>query len=102
MLSEKRTFQGREMQYEDPAWGAYRAASMGIMAPVLESRLNRFSNMGLSTMSSAPTYRCGNQRSLPKVATATVSVPSGGTAGAGATPTVQVRTTTINPMHHRH
>src|SRR6516162_9053674 len=37
--------------------------------------------MGLSTTSSAPGYRCGNQRSLPKVATATVSVPSGRSVG---------------------
>jgi len=37
--------------------------------------------MGLRTTSSAPTYRYGSQRSLPKWATATVSVPSGGCAG---------------------
>src|SRR5262249_4415093 len=35
------------------------------------------------TTSSAPGYRCGNQRSLPKVATATVSVPSGRSVGVG-------------------
>ena len=38
--------------------------------------------MGLSTTSSAPGYSSGNQRSLPKVATATVSVPSGRGVGA--------------------
>src|SRR5262249_41169237 len=58
------------------------SASMGINAPVLTSRLRRFSIMGLSTTSSAPGYSSGNQRSLPKVATATVSVPSGRGVGA--------------------
>ena len=60
-----------------PAWGsARRSWGRGD---------RRFSYIGLRTTSSAPTYRCGSQRSLPKVATATVSVPSGlAAAGGGA------------------
>src|SRR5262245_47076262 len=56
--------------------------------------------MSSQTGFSAAIYWCGSQRSLPKVATATVSVPWGEAAGAGAAPKVQINTTTTNPMHH--
>src|SRR5262245_28637539 len=59
---------------------------MGASSPVLGSRVRRFSPQGLRTTSSAPGYRWGNQRSLPKVATANVSVPVGASAGLDACP----------------
>src|SRR5262245_13982464 len=77
---------------------------MGMRFP-LASRDRRFSQSGLRTTSSAPTYRLGSQRSLPKVATATVSVPSGLAASAGpaATPTstisIDTRETRRTFMH---
>src|SRR2546425_1111341 len=70
-------------QVRPPSSTCQRSASMGIASPVLGSRDSRFSYIGLRTTSSAPTYRLGSQRSLPKVATATVSVPSGLAAAAG-------------------
>src|SRR2546427_12147909 len=60
-----------------PSSTCQRSASMGASSPVFGSRVRRFSYIGLRTTSSAPTYRGGSQRSLPNVATATVSVPSG-------------------------
>src|SRR5713226_6179099 len=71
-------------QVRPPSRTSHRSASMGMRLP-LASRDKRFSHRGLSTTSSAPTYRFGSQRSLPKVATATVRVPSGGAACPGAT-----------------
>ena len=59
--------------------------------------------MGLSTTSSAPGYSSGNQRSLPKVATATVSVPSGwgvGAVSAEATVSAYMHTTRLNTANH--
>src|SRR4029453_11910366 len=70
-------------QVRPPSRTCQRSASMGTSSPVLGSRDRRFSYMGLRTTSSAPTYRFGSQRSLPKVATATVSVPSGLAAAPG-------------------
>src|SRR5438876_6343770 len=76
---------------------------MGISCPVLTSRLRRFSIIGLSTTSSAPGYSSGNQRSLPKVATATVSVPSGRGVGEGCaveTASGNMHATRLNTAHH--
>src|SRR2546425_5075652 len=73
---------------------------MGLRAPVLGSPLSKFSIMGLSTTASAPGYRCGNQRSLQKVATATVSVPAGACADTSPTPRMLASTTTIAILQH--
>src|SRR5213593_4382036 len=78
----------QKVQVRPPSAIFQRSASMGASSPVLGSRVRRFSYMGLRTTSSAPTYRWGSQRSLPKVATATVSVPTGAAArpsGAAST-----------------
>ena len=66
-------------QVRPPSETCHFSASIGMRLP-LPSRDNKFSHKGLSTTSSAPTYRWGSQRSLPKVATATVSVPTGASA----------------------
>src|SRR5262249_49498815 len=87
-------------QARPPSNTSQRSASMGERAPVLGSRLSKFSIMGLSTTSSAPGYRCGNQRSLPKVATATVSVPSGDCADASPTPRVLASPTTSTILQY--
>ena len=82
-------------QVRPPSATVQRSASMGLSSPVLGSRVRRFSYMGLRTTSSAPTYRWGNQRSLPNVATATVSV-SGREACPVATAAAPGRAATIN------
>src|SRR2546428_7432743 len=94
-------------QVRPPSETCHFSASMGMRLP-LPSRDNKFSHRGLSTTSSAPTYKWGSQRSLPKVATATVSVPTGASARpagaaerpAGACPSAAVgahrRAATIN------
>src|SRR5262249_35192949 len=76
------------VQVRPPSVTFQRSASMGARSPVFGSRVKRFSYIGLRTTSSAPTYRGGSQRSLPTVATATVSVPEGACARAsgGARP----------------
>src|SRR5215470_17904165 len=86
-----------------PSKTSHRSASMGISCPVVTSRLRRFSIIGLSTTSSAPGYSSGNQRSLPKVATATVSVPSGWEVGAvcaAETTSGNMHATRLNTTHH--
>src|SRR5215831_9145605 len=90
-------------QARPPSNTSQRSASMGETAPVWGSRLSKFSIMGLSTTSSAPGYRCGNQRSLPKVATATVSVPSGRSVGvvcAEETASGHMHATRLNTTNH--
>src|SRR5215831_12916128 len=86
-----------------PSKTSQRSASMGVSCPVVTSRLRRFSIMGLSTTSSAPGYSSGNQRSLPKVATATVSVPSGRSVGAVCaeeTASGHMHATRLNTTNH--
>src|SRR3989442_172629 len=82
-------------QVRPPSETCHFSASMGMRLP-LPSRDNKFSHKGLSTTSSAPTYRWGSQRSLPKVATATVSVPSGRAACPGAAVGAHRSAATIN------